>query len=353
MSKKTNVAIVSTLLASSVLLGGCGLFGEGKKEIDPPQKETIVDDGAALENKSDKETVKTQDTGLDQSVMTELYLIDKNGYVVPQSMALPNSKAVAKQALQYLVANGPVSNLLPDGFRAVLPADTQVDVDINEKGLATVDFSKEFANYKAEDEKRILDAITWTLTQFDVVKDIKLQVNGHRLTEMPVNKTPISKTLSRASGINMDTSNVSDITNTTPLTVYYLGGKENNYYYVPVTKRISASEDNVAKAVVKELAQDPSANLVTEFMSDLSLISDPTIKGGKAVLNFNESIYGSFKEQTVSQRLLDALVLSLTEQKGIKSVEVQVNGKASLKTEDGKDLSEPVSRPEKVNSTSL
>lgn len=353
MSKKTNVAIVSTLLASSLFLGGCGLFGEGKKDVDPPQKETIVDDGASLENNSNKETVKTQDTGLDQTVMTELYLIDKNGYVVPQSIALPNSKAVAKQALQYLVTNGPVSNLLPDGFRAVLPADTQVDVDINKKGLATVDFSPEFATYKAEDEKKILDAVTWTLTQFDVVKDIKLQVNGHALTEMPVNKTPISKTLSRESGINMDTSNVSDITNTMPLTVYYLGGKEDNYYFVPVTKRISTLEDNIPEAVVKELAQDPSSNLVTEFMADLSLINEPTIKDGKAILNFNESIYGSFKEQTVSQRLLDALVLSLTEQTGIKSVEVQVNGKASLKTEDGKDLSEPVSRPEKVNSTSL
>ncbi|MEH6944368.1 GerMN domain-containing protein [Bacillus sp. JJ722] len=353
MSKKTNVAIVSTLLASSVLLGGCGLFGEGNKDLDPPQKETIVDDGASLENNSNKETVKTQDAGLDQTVMTELYLIDKNGYVVPQSIALPNSKAVAKQALQHLVTNGPVSNLLPDGFRAVLPADTQVDVDINKKGLATVDFSPEFADYKAEDEKKILDAITWTLTQFDVVKDIKLQINGHALTEMPVNKTPISKTLSRASGINMDISAVSDITSTMPLTVYYLGGKEDNYYFVPVTKRISASEDSVAEAVVKELSQDPSANLVTEFMADLKLVNEPTIKDGKAILNFNESIYGSFKEQTVSQRLLDALVLSLTEQTGIESVEVQVNGKASLKTEDGKDLSAPVSRPEKVNSSSL
>ncbi|MGM9924551.1 MAG: GerMN domain-containing protein [Bacillus sp. (in: firmicutes)] len=353
MSKLTKVAMASTLLASSVLLGGCGLFGEGKQDIDPPQEETIVEDGASLENNSDKESATTKETAAEQGVMTELYLIDKYGYVVPQSIALPDSKAVAKQAVEHLVAEGPVTNMLPDGFRAVLPADTQVDVNIDKQGVATVDFSKEFATYKAEDEKKILDAITWTLTQFDAVKNVKLQMNGHELTEMPVNKTPIAKTLSRESGINVDTSNVVDITNSTPLTVYYLGGKEDNYYYVPVTKRISATEDNIAAAVVKELAQDPSANLVTEFMTDLALVSEPTIKEGKATLNFNESIYGSFKEQTVSQRLLDALVLSLTEQTGIESVEVQVNGKASLKTEQGKELAEPVNRPEKVNSTSL
>ena len=51
----------------------------------------------------------------------------------------------------------------------------------------------------------------------------------------------------------------------------------------------------------------------------------------------------------VSETLIDALVHSLTEQKDIKSVEVLVNGKASLLTEDGEKLSKPVIRPEKIN----
>ena len=93
--------------------------------------------------------------------------------------------------------------------------------------------------------------------------------------------------------------------------------------------------------------------MLNEFAPELTLLDEPKIKDGKVALNFNESIYSSFEEKTVSKRLLDALVLSLTEQKDIQSVEVQVNGKASLKLEDGKDLTEPVSRPEKVNSTSL
>ena len=65
---------------------------------------------------------------------------------------------------------------------------------------------------------------------------------------------------------------------------------------------------------------------------------NPKLENGKVTLNFNESIYGSFKEKIVSEHLLDALVLSLTEQKGIESVSMSVKGKAELVNEQGKKL---------------
>ena len=86
-----------------------------------------------------------------------------------------------------------------------------------DEGVAVVDFSKEFKNYQKEDEQKILQAITWTLTQFDSVDKVQLRINGKDLKEMPVNGTPISNGLSRASGINLDTGDVVDITNQKPL----------------------------------------------------------------------------------------------------------------------------------------
>ena len=75
-----------------------------------------------------KETSAKKEEATENSVMTELYLIDKNGYVVSQSIPLPGKESVAKQALEHLVVNGPVQEVLPNGFRAVIPADTQVSV---------------------------------------------------------------------------------------------------------------------------------------------------------------------------------------------------------------------------------
>ncbi|MED4203147.1 GerMN domain-containing protein [Neobacillus mesonae] len=335
-----------TVLTSTILLSGCGLLGgETKQKIDPPKTISVADQKESKKSKAEK---------TENSVKTELYLIDKNGYVVPQTLNLPTTKSVATQALQYLVEGGPVSNELPNGFRAVLPESTDLSVDIKD-GVATVNFSKEFKNYQPEDEMRILQSVTWTLTQFDNVSAVKLKMNGHELTEMPVKGTPISENLSRASGINFDVADVIDITNTKPVTVYFIGGEEGSYYYVPVTRRVSNNQKDPVAAAVNELIKGPNekSNLVSDFTPDVKLLDEPKYEDGKVTLNFDENVYGSFEEKVISQHLVDALVLTLTEQKGIEKVAVQVKGKAEIKNDQGKKLSEPVTRPEKVNTGSF
>ncbi|GAE44013.1 germination (cortex hydrolysis) and sporulation protein GerM [Mesobacillus boroniphilus JCM 21738] len=199
--------------------------------------------------------------------------------------------------------------------------------------------------------KKILQAVTWTLTQFDTVDDVKLQMNGTPLEAMPVGGTPIGGELSRADGINIDNSDVVDITNTKAVTVYYIGGEEGAYYYVPVTKRVSNDVKDNITAIVNELVEGPAyaSNLLSDFQSDVKLLDEPKFEDGKVTLNFNESIYGSFEEKMVSEHLLNSLVLSLTEQNGVESVALTVNGKADVLTETGEKLAEPVTRPEKVN----
>jgi germination protein M len=357
MSKYKMIIILT--IVSAITLSGCGLLGgETKDQVDPPKEVTYTDDGKKVTeetnaSKKEKETAGQEDA-TESTLKTELYLLDKNGLVVPQTLELPKTESVAKQALEYLVKNGPVTDLLPNGFQAVLPDETRMSVNVKDK-VATVDFSNEFKDYQAEDELKILQSITWTLTQFDTIEKVKLQLNGHPLNEMPVNGTPIGDDLTRNDGINLATSQVADITNTKAVTVYYLGGETNSYYYVPVTTRVSNKVENNIDAVVKELVKGPNieSNLVNEFNSDVKLLEEPKIKDGQVTLNFNESIYGSFEEKVISQHVLDSLVLSLTEQTGIKSVVVMVNGKADLVNEKGEKLVEPVTRPEIVNTGSF
>ncbi|MCA1063606.1 GerMN domain-containing protein [Rossellomorea sp. AcN35-11] len=356
MAKKAKVSIAVTVLASSVYLSGCGLlsFGDGKEKIDPPQDLSYLKDGEKVDTAKGEEKEVSQEEANAQTVMTELYLIDKNGYVVSQAMPLPGEESVAKQALEYLVVNGPVQNVLPNGFRAVLPADTQVTVDIKD-GTAIADFSPEFNNYQPEDEQRILQSVTWTLTQFDSVEKVELRVNGYPLTEMPVNGTPIDeKGLTRKVGINLDTSGVVDPTSTKPITVYYVSQSDDKTYYVPVTKRVSSNSVDEIAAVVNELIEGPgySSSLASDF-TGAKLLDDPKLENGTVTLNFNESVYGSIEEKLVSEHMLNSLVLSLTEQKGIKGVTILVNGEATTVSKDGEAITEPVTRPENVNAISF
>lgn len=329
------------------LLSACSQLGGEKENIDPPQK-------VSYEDELDVTGEKNADGEKAYEVKTELYLIDKNGYVVPKTLGLPNTKSVAKQALEYLVKGGPVTEYLPNDFRAVLPEGTEVSVDVKD-GVATADFSKEFAEYAPEDEMKVLQSITWTLTQFDSIKQVKLKMNGKNLKEMPVNGTPIKDMLTRKDGINIDSSTAVDITNTYPVTVYYLAQSNEERYYVPVTKRVSNKNDNPVTAVVKELIKGPNmtSDLYSLFMPDVELVEEPKMENGIVKLNFNENIYGSYDQKLVSKQVLEPLVLSLTEQEGVEGVAIQVNGKTDIVNQDGKPLTEPVTRPEHINTGSF
>src|SRR5699024_7468850 len=107
----------------------------------------------------------------DQYIQRELYVIDKHGLVVPQVFNLPKTESAAAQAVQYLVKDGPLTEQLPSGFQAVLPVGTEVlGVNLLEDGTLIVDVSEEFSEYQADDELKMMQAITHTLTQFDGIE---------------------------------------------------------------------------------------------------------------------------------------------------------------------------------------
>lgn len=128
------------MLASSMYLSGCGLFGGDKTEkIDPPKTVSSLKKGESLTGDKDKQTNAVDEKN---TIMTELYLIDKNGYVVSQALPLPNEKGIATKALEYLVVDGPGQNIIPNGFRAVLPADTKISVDVKKMGQQRLIFQR-------------------------------------------------------------------------------------------------------------------------------------------------------------------------------------------------------------------
>lgn len=362
MYRRARIALIAIILTASVFISGCGLLNKGKDKIDPPKEVTFLKEGEEIEATPEKSEQATEGDEAEaneeesgDTVMRDLYLIDKNGYVVSQTISLPKSESAAKQVLEYLVADGPASEILPNGFRTVLPAGTTVDVDIKD-GKAVVDFSEEFASYDASDELRVLQAVTWTLTQFESVEKVELRINGHTLTEMPVNGTPITEEgVSRQDGINMDASGVGDITNSRPVTVYFLAQSDEDPYYVPVTRRVSNEEKDDITAVIDQLITGPgmNASLVSSLIGDVQLLEAPSVEDGVVTLNFNKAVLGSSEEHMISEETLQSLVLSLTEQEGIQSVAVTVDGKEELVNEKGEPLTAPVSRPEKVNATGL
>lgn len=359
MFKIKKSGLLASILAFSTVLTGCAIGGEQavrQMEETAPQEVTYVDEEAINQETSTEQVDQGAETAVaEDTVQRELYLLDKNGLVVPQTVTVPKTVEVAKQALEYLVDGGPITEMLPNGFRAVLPAGTMINGVNLKDDTIVVDFSKEFENYNAEDEMKILQAITYTLTQFENIKKVKIQINGYDKTNMPVNGTPINEGTSRANGINFDNGDVVDVVNSKAVTLYFLGQNGDNTYFVPVTKRIAKNENNSYAAIVKELIKGPNASsgLYTELHDDIALLEEPTYKNGVVTLNFNDGILSSLQGTALSQNILNELVFSLTEQQGVESVAIKVNGEEKLINESGQEISAPVSRPKSVNTGSF
>jgi germination protein M len=340
----------AVLGVSAMLLSGCGLFGpEQDVSIDPPLSEVAVETpDAAAEEEVPGEAEEEAVTGTYEKTV---YLLDANGYVVPVSLTLPKEEGTAKQVLTYMVKGGPVESMLPSGFSAVFPEGTKVQGLVIKDGVATIDFSKEFKSYKQEDEKKILDAITRAMTEFENVKSVQIWINGTPLTEMPVARTPINQ-LDRNLGVNLELSEGAVPGNTTAVTVYFQGQLDNNRtYFVPVTRLIPETE-NVAKATVEELIKGPKEG--TQLFSSLlrtTRVLDVKEENELVTVNLSSDILKYDEGREASPDALESLVLSLTESTGAKEVQLLVEGKPLTSGEH--DFSKPVARPVLVNSLSF
>jgi germination protein M len=353
MRKVIRKGVPALAMATMLTMTACS-FGSNEvtNEMDTPPTNYLEEDESLEleEGGEEKEPDETDgEEATEESTMRELYLIDSNGMVVPQTFELPKTQGVLKQSLEYLVDGGPVTDMLPNGFRAVIPAGTEISVDLKDDGVAVADFSNEFKNYDPNQEKQILEAITYTLTQFENVDSVQIRINGHKQDMMPVSGTPIGEGVSRANGINMETGDVTDVVNSRGVTLYFLAQNGDNTYYVPVTRRVPLGEDALTSAV-SELIKGPAhqSDLLTDFRQGVVLVDKPKYENGTVTLNFNESILSELQATAVSTVVMNMLALTLTEQEGIEKVAIQVNGEAEIYTESG-EVVQPVTRPALVN----
>lgn len=366
---KRSILVIGTMTLT-IILSGCFQGEQSLEEVDPPQGAEAVDntdDNGSEENEDavdesedeDKDKAEDEDEQPEaETAARQLFLIDANGMVAAQTLELPNpdTKEVATQVLEYLVKDGPVTSLLPNGFQAVLPEGTEIlGLNLQEDGTMIVDVSEEFKDYEAEDELVILEAMTHTLTQFDNVEDIQLRIDGEPQTEMPVNGTPINEGYSRTNGINIDDADTMDFANSKAVTMYYPKEYNDNRYYVPVTQYVENKDDDPYASVVQALIKGPGldTNVKHVFNTNTTLTNKPTLDNGVLELEFNQDILKEADKSVIADDVMETLVRTLTEQKEIEAVDIKVEKVDELVNENGEAYTEPVTSETFVPSEKL
>lgn len=357
-----------------VITSGC-LFGTNQgalpHSIDPPQEDYLSSEDDAEIEFDTEEGRDPNDASLDEAELEEqstntkqvsevdrkLYVFDHQGYVVPITVRLPHTESVAKQSLEHLVVDGPITSLLPDGMRAVLPAGTELSINIlQDEQKAVVDFSNHVIEYQATDEKGILEAITWTLTEFDGIEHVQININGYEQDVMPLNGTPIPQTLNRKDGINIELGDAMNIGRHDIVTLYFQAQTPSGThgYDVPVSRVVDRQYEDLISATIQEYIKGPSiqSGLFSELDINTQLLSAAINQDKVATLDFSEHFLSFDQDESkVSDDILRLVTLSLTETGLIDEVQFMINGDNGFMTFSGNDLSQNVSRPQSINET--
>lgn len=350
------------IMTLTFILGGCFQGEQNVKEIDVPEDvEVIEEEEQADETDTDEELDVeekdgTDDTESPETVARDIYVLDADGMVVPQTFELPKAESAAMQVLEYMVVDGPIAELLPNGFQAVLPAETTIlGVNLKEDGTLIVDVSEEFEQYEADNELKIIQAMTHTLTQFNDVERIKLWMNGHELTEMPIQGTPISEGYSQANGINIMTTAKPDVLHSEVATVFFPKQQQDELYYVPVTQYFHDQEEDMLTSIIESLLHHPQSDqqFVNVFNDETTLLKKPNVRDGVVQLEFSEHILQEQEDAVIANDVMETLVRTLTEQEGIEAVEVLVDEDATLLNEEGLEYDQPVTAEDFMHSEKM
>lgn len=294
MLKRMSIKKIMVSTAAVLLLLIIYLIPDNRKEIE-------------LKNKDIEYTYN--------NITDTIYLIDKNDYVARTNIASCNCSDIdkAEDLLDGLTIGGKKSNIIPNGFRSIIPPDTSIlDIKLEDK-ILTIDFSKEFLDVSEVEEEKMIESIIYTLTSIKGIDKIIIKVEGNILTNLPHSKKIIPSVLDRSYGINKEYE-LTTINNIDSYTVYYVNKYNDSNYYVPVTKYINKEEIEPVKVIIKELSSSPIYE--TNLMSHLNagvILNDYELEGNNLKLNFNELLLSDPDSNKILEEVIYTIGLSMND----------------------------------------
>ena len=104
-----------------------------------------------------------------------IFLVDNMEYIARTTIVKDsnNTMDLIKEIIASLTINSAKSNYIREGFKAIIPENTQV-LDLNlENNILTINFSKELLNITADNEEKMLEALIYSLTEIEEIEKIK------------------------------------------------------------------------------------------------------------------------------------------------------------------------------------
>lgn len=251
-----------------------------------------------------------------------IYVLDQNAYVSRITTRIKEEEPLnqIKEIIGLLTLKSKESDYLPTNFYGVIPSETKINNLSLENGLLKIDFSKEFLNTTKEMERKMIEAIIYSLTELDDVSSILLFVEGEQLTTLPYSKEKLPPVLNKDFGINK-VYDIDSIKNTTKTTIYYGSKNDDYFYYVPITY-IDNSDKERVEIIIEKLKTTPiyESHLIS-YLHASAEVTNYEILENEIKLSFNSYLLDDLTDENIKEEVKYTIYLSLRDTYHIEKVE--------------------------------
>lgn len=249
-----------------------------------------------------------QDETSEDVYLMNVVFKDEQGDLIPVKINFFNEVDL-QESVRNRITFMQTDDLIAYGLYPVLNKELKIqDISIENKVL-TVDFNDELYNSHPLD---ILEALTYTLTDYDEVQQLQLSIDGEYIQYLPNSNIPLSS-LTKDLGLNNFEETSALLHQTMPVMVYQNKTIQDFQFYVPTTIRIDETESLFSQVQTILNYVDSKIHLFNVQLEDHTL----TIQLDSNILLDNE---------TIDKTLEELIVLSLSSLKGVENVNIQVNG---------------------------
>lgn len=282
--------------------------------------------------KDEETTIPTQINYVNSNVKTHtIYLLDNNNYISQTKIRIQsdNPNDIARELTLALIQEGSNSDQIPNGFKSIINSNTKINsLKITEETIK-IDLSEDFLDTSKDMEEKTLEALVYTLTSIEGIKNIVLYIDGEILTYLPQNNIKLPSTLSRDIGINKEyrLTSIKEVSHTT---IYYVNKYNDNYYYTPVTKINNDNREKI-EIIIDELSSSFKDKLMS-FLNTKTTLLDYKLEDHIMKVNFDENIFNSLEEKDILEEVLYTISFSIRDNYEIDEVIFQVNNEEITKT---------------------
>ena len=221
--------------------------------------------------------------------LANIYTLNDDNYISKTAVYVSKNLSLEdkiKEKLEIMIAENNKNALLPSYFNPILPENTKVEDVIVEESLVKVYFSKELMNITEEQSEQMIEAITYTITDENIL-GIEIYVEGNMLKYVPHTNKKLPAVLTEDFGINK-TYEISKTDNIVKIVMTYYGSDNNDYYEIPVTKYVNDDREKL-EIIIEELENLCTVNNLKTLVENLEVL-EYNIEDTKITLNINKDL---------------------------------------------------------------